>query len=316
MSRKYYSRFDESINPRRYVHLANKGQELHDKVVGIMKSFVAEYSPSAQKLIHSFKEYKKAMSEPVNLGKQKSSSSLDVITSLHNIFAEMHLDKTKTFQSIGSKMEFIEEALKALDMLLADIINFEPSESLSDLQYSKNELRERKRLAAGGDPKPPRTGGGRRGGGGGSKTDTRVDPPVDTVHPDPADPTEQEYQRMLANLPAEGSEEWHRWVALRAHHIQQQKEKAHRRGDTSRGDELHGHDWWDHKAHWHAAADEVKRYIDAVRSRKHDGFTWEKHYKDWRRHIGQAINEYRQLRENQEKDFMKSILPSKKTWFI
>lgn len=270
----------EARSVRQYVHDTGKADQFHAKGVKLLESFLAKISKPAQELLGAFNQYKKAMAESQHLGTKKSGGG-DVVETLGNILREIY--GTRRFKSLGDRMTNVEQDLQALEALIQDLTTEDVSQSISDLSKSGKQL---KRETPAG------------------VVDAGAATPAPRRKP-AARPAESP---AGAKLPAEGTPEWDRWVAMRAFHIQNQKERAHKRGDTSKGDDLNGHDWWDHKAHWKQAADEIRRYVAAGGDEK---FAWGKHYHDWRASIGDALNEYYTLKDNEDAAFFKSIMPPK-----
>ena len=275
-------RCDEAVSVRTYIHDTGKAHEYHDKGIKLLQHFLSRLNKPAQELLGFFDEYKKAMSEPQHLGQQKTTKT-DVTSTLRNILREIY--GTRRFDSIDTKVSEVESHLKALEVLLNGIVGEDVSQSISDLSKTKRQL-DRENPQATIKPRPARK--------------------KPAVAPAPLGPDE-EHAEWEKNLPREGTPDWDKWVAMRAHHIQQQKEKAFHRGDQSKDDHINGQDWWDHKAHWKKASDEINKYVNSGRDNKK--FAWSKHYNDWRGYIGFAINEYYDLKEQQELDFIKSIMP-------
>lgn len=268
----------EAVSVRAYVHETGKAAQYHTKGVKLLQSLVGSITKPAQELLHAFHDFKKAMAEAQHLGVQKSGHA-DVTSTLRNILREIY---GKKFDSIDDRMAEVEQHMAGLEKSIANLASEDVSQSLENLGKSKRQLgRERPQgIVQAQNP-------------------TLEKPPEEDI----------DHEMWQKSLPAKGAPDWDKWVAMRAFHIQKQKEAAHQRGDTSKGDDLHGHDWWDKKAHWQQAHDEIDRYTQSGKDNKQ--FVWAKHFKDWRAYIGYAINEYNNLKSKEDEDFFKSIMPPK-----
>jgi hypothetical protein len=268
---------NEAISMRSYVHETGKAAEFHEKGVKLINSFLSAISKPGQNLLHLFRDFKNALAEPQNLGVQKTGN-VDVTTTLRNILREIY---GKKFDVIDAKIGELTKHIADLETVLGELADEDVAQSIADLGKSRRQL----------DREMP------------DGVVSASDSNVATMPQDPA------HDMWLKSLPAEGTPDWDQWVAKRAAYIGMQKEKAHQRGDSSKGDDLHSHDWWDKKAHWKQAHDEIQRYVQSGKDNKK--FAWAKHYHDWRAYIGYAINEYYELKDKEENDFMKSIVPPK-----
>jgi len=271
---------NEAVSVRSYVHETGKAAEFHQKGVKLMESFLSAIAKPGQDILHLFRDFKKALAEPQHLGVQKTGNA-DVTTTLRNILREIY---GKKFDAIDERMSAMEHHLTALEEIIDQISKEDVSQSIADLGKSRRQLRRET---------PPGVVSANR----------------PTTHSDDHPAVDDEHAAWLKSLPQEGTPEWDKWVAMRAAHIGKQKEMAHKRGDASKGDNLHSHDWWDKKAHWQQAHDEIQRYVNSGKDNKK--FAWAKHYHDWRAYIGYAINEYYDLKAQEEDAFMKSIMPPK-----
>lgn len=281
--RKNFSLYpvNEAVSVRTYVHESGTAGEFHDKGVKLIKSFIAALSKPGQEMMSAFHSFKKAMSEPQHLGQQKSGGG-DVTSTLRNVLREIY--GPKRFDKIDETLAQVEKSLTMLETELGNLADEDVSQSLADLGKSRRQLSR--------------------------ETPSGIAVPTPEKREEPHSPLQDaEHDDWKSGLPAEGTPEWNRWVAKRADHIRKQKEAAHTRGDTSKGDDLHGHDWWDKKAHWKQAEDEIRRYINSGKDNK--DFVWAKHFKDWRAYIGPALNEYYEIKKQQDDAFFKSIIPPK-----
>jgi hypothetical protein len=271
----------EAVSVRTYVHESGDAAKFHEKGVKLIQSFLAAISKPGQQMMSAFHSFKKAMSEPQHLGQQRSGGG-DVTSTLRNVLREIY--GPKRFDKIDETLTRVEKSLSELEHELGEISEEDVSQSLADMGKSRRQL---SRETPPGVATPPA-----------EKMDEPHTPLQDAEH-----------DEWKNKLPVEGTPDWTRWVASRAEHIRKQKEAAHGRGDTSKGDDLHGNDWWDKKAHWKQAEDEIKRYINSGKDNKN--FVWSKHFHDWRACIGDALNEYHNIQKRQDDEFFKSIIPPK-----
>lgn len=272
---------NEAVSVRTYVHESGHAAKFHEKGVKLIQSFLAAISKPGQEMMSAFHSFKKAMSEPQHLGQQKSGGG-DVTSTLRNVLREIY--GPKRFDKIDETLSRVEKSLTELEHELGNIADEDVSQSLADMSKSRRQLG--RETPSGVVSAPP------------EKQDAPHTPLQDAEH-----------DHWQGKLPVEGTPDWNRWVASRAEHIRKQKEAAHARGDTSKGDDLHSHDWWDKKSHWKQAEDEIKRYVNSGKQNKQ--FAWAKHFHDWRAYIGYAINEYHEIQQKQDEAFFKSLLPPK-----
>lgn len=260
----------EAKSTRTYIHDTGRSHDYHEKGIDLLQKFASGLSGPGQEILQLFRDFKKAMGQPQNLGKQKTGNK-DVSETLSNILREIY---GKDFDSLDDKIVEIASHLAGLEELTNKLVSLDVSQNIADLSKSHKQLKRER--------------------------------PAGIVD---ATPIIKSFSAPKENdLPYEGTPEWDRWVAKRASHIQSEKQKANERGDASKGDDLNGQDWWDHKAHWQKASDEIERYLA---SNGDDRFTWSKHYHDWRSEIGTAINEYYEIKSQKDDEFFKSILPPK-----
>ena len=279
--RKNFSLYNEAVSVRTYVHESGSAGKFHEKGVKLIQSFLAAIVKPGQEAMAAFREFKKAMSEPQHLGQQRSGGG-DVTTTLRNVLREIY--GPKRFDRVDTMLSQVEKSLADLEQELGSIANEDVSQSLMDMSKSRRQL--------------------------GRETPEGVVSAAPEGKDEPHTPLQDaEHDEWKTKLPVEGTPDWNRWVAMRADHIRKQKEAAHARGDTSKGDDLHSHDWWDKKAHWKQAEEEIQRYKNSGKQNK--DFVWAKHFKDWRAYIGPAINEYNDILKRQDDYFFKSIMPPK-----
>ncbi len=264
----------EAVSLRTYIHDTNKARDYHANGVKILKSFLAGATEHGQKLNDIFDSFKRAMSQPEHLGKQTNNA--DVTSTLRNILREIY--GHERVDEIDRKISEVEKHLESLEKLINGMVGEDMSQSIADLGKSRRKLER--------------------------------ETPKGIVQAKPSmENPKEDADKWQKSIPVEGTPEWDRWVAMRADHIGRQKQKAAARGDTSKGDDLHAATAFDTRAHLQQAHDEIKKYVNS--GKDHKQFVWQKHFKDWRAHIGQAINEYYELKTKEDENFFKSIMPPK-----
>lgn len=282
----------EGVSHRKYLDKAQresgKTQELHDDTIKVLDSLAKRLSPVAQELLGIFEDFHIAMDKSHKLG--RTSLNSDVAVTIHNLMSMLH--GKRDFEELQPLMKGTEDRLRQIEQIINQITNSDISGEMSDLALSQRDVRAKK-VGSGSEPSKPHT------------------PRMSVQKPNPLDP---EPSGSVNIPPDDHGPEFERWVANRSNHIQTDKEKSFRRGDTDKGDYLHSHDWWDHKANWNQASEEIKRYMATVASGTHDEFKWKKHFQEWGVCVAQAVNEYYDIKEQKEKDFWKSLIPSKKAW--